>query len=195
MRRTKIGGDRPGQINKRLERWLRWIRRVSILGMVVIVGLIVRWYDFEKLADAQWRALRGEVRQGAFLIFQDVDEDTVLGKGSLVEAHVELPPKLASLYKRDEGPILTIVKGTAGDIITFEPLGGQRVELRLNGKPITEMEAWWQEDVAAELRVEDGLVIPVGHFLLINPAVEVELDSRQVGLIPRSALRRKASYL
>jgi hypothetical protein len=57
------------------------------------------------------------------------------------------------------------------------------------------MEAWWQEGVAAELRVEDGLVIPAGHFLLINPAVEVELDSRQVGLIPRSALRRKASYL
>ena len=173
MRRTRIGGHHSGQVNKRVAGWLRWTRRLSILSMVVIAGLIVRWYDFEKLADAQWRALRGEVRQGAFLIFQDVDEDTVLGEGSLVEAYVKLPPKLAGLYQRDEGPILTTVKGTAGDVITFEPLGGKRVELRLNGKPIAEMEVWWQEGVPDGLRVEDGLAIPSGHFLLINPAVEV----------------------
>lgn len=196
MRRSRVGIDRPGPINERLQGWLVWARRVGILSMVVIAGLIVRWYDFESLADAQWPALEGKVRQGAFLIFKKVDEDTLLGDGSLVEAHVVVPPVLSKRIGRNDGVILTTIAGVPGDVIHLEPLADGRVELHVNGEP-TGANMWlsWQDGVAPQIRINGG-PIPQGLVLLLNPAVDAEaIDSRKVGLVPRAALLRKASYL
>ena len=195
MRRTHADVDRRLRAAERLVRLLWWLRRLALVVAVIFVALIFRWYDFERLADAQWEALSGKVRRGAFLVFATVDADTQLGVGSLVEASVDVPPALAQRIGRDRGVILSVIRGLPGSVVTFER-AARHVEIRVDGEDTgAVMELSWQRDVAATLRVREG-PIPDGHYLLINPAVDAEaVDSRKVGLIPRAAMTRKASYL
>ncbi len=184
------------RVDERLLKLLRWLRRLGTVAVVVLMALMIRWYDFEKLADEQWEALRGKVRRGAFLVFGVVDEDTVLGAGSIVEARVTVPPKLARSMGRREGAILSEVRAVPGSMLTFKPAPGGMMELQVDGELTgARFDPAWQEDVAEGLKLREG-PLPDGCYLLINPAVDAEaVDSRKVGLVTRDALLRKASHL
>lgn len=194
----KPGEGHPQRADQKAARVVRLLSRLAVVGMVVAVGLIVRSYDFERLDDAQWTPLEGKdgLARGSYLIFKGVEGGTVIGVGSLVEARVSVPPRLAKRLGQDEGLILTEVAGTPGMAITFELQEDGRVELLLDGASIqARMELPRQLDVPHHLQVREG-PIPDGYYLLINPNVDADaIDSRLVGLIARDRLLRKASYL
>lgn len=195
---TSTPDERPQRLDQKLNRWVRWFRRVAVVAMVVIAGMIFRIYDFETLKDAQWEALQGKqrMRRQAFLIFKRIDEDTKLGVGSLVEARVQVPPNLAKRIGRDEGGILSEIAGVPGMSISLEPQTDGTIMINVDGESTgSTFELGWQMGIAHHLQIRDG-PIPEGYYLLLNPNPDAEaIDSRKVGLVPFERLERKASHL
>ena len=181
---------------KRLAKAVRWIRRILIVGMVVTIALVWRNYEFEFLDAERHAAVAGKVRDGAILIYTRIDEDTVLGEGTLVEAHVQVAGSLADRLGRTEGRILSEIRGLPGMVVSWLEKDDERREILLDGRrTFAVLRVTWQEALDASAKIREG-PIPAGHFLLINPAVDGEaLDSRHVGLVPRAALLRKAGWL
>ena len=108
---------------------------------------------------------------------------------------VKVPPLLVQRIGKEEGGLLTEIGGMPGMVISFAPQSDGSVELLLDGKrTYATMRLEWQMGIPHHVQVREG-PIPEGHFLLLNPNVEASLDSRQVGLVARSQLQRKAGHL
>jgi hypothetical protein len=188
MKRTH-GLDQQAQLPHRFNRGLRWVRRILMMAMGVTIVVFLRRYEITQLDDSLHEALEGRIRKGAVLFIAQVDEDTELGVGSLVEAHVDVPPAQQSRIGRQEGLLMSEIRGEPGMLLALEARNG-RMEILIDGHSVgASVPLEWIEDVEGDRRLRPG-PIPPDHYLLLNPNRAVPADSRMYGLVPRSRLRK-----
>jgi len=153
--------------------------RVIVLAVLIIFLIhLNRSYDFQRLPE-EVSKLQGEVEPGAFLVLAEIDDETVIGVGTLVEIVVDT----------QDGPRRTFsqVAAMPGQKITLRGAPDGGLEVFVDGK------STWHT-APGSTPIKAGL-IPEGYYLLLDPAEAGDgPDSRRLGLVSRKMLRRKILY-
>ncbi|HYC78588.1 MAG TPA: hypothetical protein VEI02_13255, partial [Planctomycetota bacterium] len=152
----------------------RFLHLFSLAAVALAVGYFVLRYDLVETGPGEAQ-LAPLVPAGRSLVCVAVDDDLPLGKGVIVE------------IDGATGPRFSRVAAAPGDVIAFrEGVGGRR-EATVDGRPV---------DAAfpANAPVPAG-VVPPDRFLVVDPNPDVSTDdSRTLGLLPRSRIRRKVIF-
>lgn len=158
-----------------------FVRRATLLLAVVVFALFVRRYDVETLAPAAEAFLPDRLPPGSRLLFRRVEADTLIARGTIVEAEVTHPANGM------RGLVLCEVYGVGGQVIDFAPRLDGQYELLIDGMRTFALAApmTW---IAAKVDVGP---LPADHFILLAAQDGSAPDARQFGPVPRSALRRK----
>jgi hypothetical protein len=155
-------------------------------------ALVLRRYEFERLDARAGVGMEGRLRPNAFLILQEVKEDSVLDVGSLVEAHVRIPDSIPLDLPTRDGLLLSRIAAMPGAVLSLQPTADGLLQIFIDGErtpaTVTEEEL---KHIGADRRIDNG-PIPPDHYLLLNPSLRAPAwDSRRLGLIRRSELTRR----
>ncbi len=163
---------------QRIDRIRRNVRRFVIAGVLLGVAWFTYRYDVYTIPEDYHGLEPQHMGPGTRVVMIDVDEDTVLGPGSIVLFRVP----------GADTDAFGVIVGMPEEMVRIEDLSQGRARVKIADR---------EEDLVLPpgSRLRQG-PIPAGHFLIFSGdrhlvVNAIHPDSRIFGPIPREALRKK----
>ncbi|HGY91918.1 MAG TPA: hypothetical protein ENK43_12175 [Planctomycetes bacterium] len=163
---------------QRIDRIRRTVRRLVIAGVLLGVAWFTYRYDVYTIPEDYHGLEPQHMGPGTKVVMTDVDDDTVLGPGSIVLFRV--PGAKTDAFG--------VIVGMPGEMVRIEDLSRGRARVMIEDR---------EEDLVLPpgSRLKQG-PIPDAHFLIFSGdrhlvVNAIHPDSRIFGPIPRGALRKK----